>query len=293
MFSVENVDYTDYTNRQLLAVPAGILLATFVIIGATMALTGTPAHLGQEFTGGVTVQVTTDAPMDQVRSDFSSVATPESVQSTRTGYILSYQPLSEDEMSQLRNVASSYADNSVSQISPTYGASLQTQGISAVVFAFAVMSIIIFAFFRTVVPSLAVVLSAFSDMVVPIGVMNLLGIDLSLATIPALLLLIGYSIDSDILLTRSVLKGRRSEFHENVEKAMETGITMTTTSMAAMFAMAVVSHLASIFVLRDIGVILFVGLGVDIINTYMMNVSLLRWEVVDRRGKASNSRGGA
>jgi len=44
-----------------------------------------------------------------------------------------------------------------------------------VALAFLGMSVLVFALFRTFVLSLAVVASAFSDLMVPIAVMNLLG----------------------------------------------------------------------------------------------------------------------
>ncbi|MDY6779378.1 MAG: protein translocase subunit SecF [Halobacteria archaeon] len=297
MITVEDIDYTEYSNLQLLVVPALLLVFVGVVVGATYVTTGSPVSLGFEFTGGAEVQVTTDAPIEQVRSDFSGIQglpNPANVRSISTGYIVTYKPtagegvLSNSQTTKLQDfLDANYPQSSISQIAPTYGSSLLVQGVWAVVFAFLIMSVTVFAFFRTFVPSIAVVLSAFSDMVVPIAFMNLLGIELSLATIPAVLLLIGYSIDSDILLTRNVLEGRRSQFYENVKTAMKTGITMTTTSMGAMAVMAVTSHLFSIFVLRDIGIILFVGLGTDILNTYMMNVALLRRHVL---GPVSPSR---
>lgn len=288
MISVDDIDYSSRSNLELISVPALLLALVVVVVAVTFFLTSSPVHLGFEFTGGTSVQITTDQPIGDVESDFAGiegVPEPANVRSTRTGYVVTFQPLSSQQRDRLSEyVDNNYQQSSLEQVSAAYGESLLRQSFGAVVFAFIIMSITIFALFRTFVPSVAVVASAFSDMVVPLAVMNLLGIEVSLATIPAVLLLIGYSIDSDILLTRSVLKGRRSEFYDNVRIAMRTGITMTTTSMAAMAVMAVVSHLFSIFVLRDIGIILFVGLGTDIMNTYMMNVALLRWHVLGGRG---------
>ena len=59
-------------------------------------------------------------------------------------------------------------------------------------------------------PSGAVVLSAFADIVMTAAVMTVIGIELTLPTTAALLMLIGYSVDSDILLTMRVLKRQGS-----------------------------------------------------------------------------------
>jgi len=134
----------------------------------------------------------------------------------------------------------------------------------------------VFAMFRTFIPSVAVVLSAFSDIVIPLALMNVFGIKLSLGTVAALLMLIGYSVDSDILLNNHILR-RRGDFYESTYRAMRTGVTMTLTSLSAMAVMAIVAWYFDIPLLPDIGVVLVFGLTADLMNTYLMNVSLLRW----------------
>jgi preprotein translocase subunit SecF len=286
--AIEDIDYSEHSSKKLLAIPLAIFVLALLVLAVHFALTGLPVGLGFEFTGGVSLQIQTDQPVSQVEADFSTiegVSEPVSVQSISTGAVVRYQPLTDDEMSNLRDFRDDqYPDASIEMVSPAQGTSLLYQSTGAVLFAFLLMSVVIFAFFRTFVPSMAIVASATSDMIVPIGIMTLLGIDVSLSTIPAILLLIGYSIDSDILLTRNTLTGRRKKFYGNVRSAMRTGVTMTTTSMAAMAVMAVSAQAFSIFVLRDIGIILFFGLGMDLINTYMMNIAVLRWHVLDRRG---------
>ena len=110
--------------------------------------------------------------------------------------------------------------------------------------------------------------------------MNLFGIDLTLGTVAALLMLIGYSVDSDILLNNSVLR-QSGDFYESTRRAMRTGVTMTVTSIAAMAVMTVLASLFGIQIMRAIGFILVVGLLADLMNTYLINVSLLRWYVYE------------
>jgi len=89
-------------------------------------------------------------------------------------------------------------------------------------------------------------------------------------------MIIGYSVDSDILLNNHILR-RRGGFYESTFRAMRTGVSMTITSIGAMTTMAVVSRLLGIPLLDDIALILVFGLTADLINTYMLNMSLLRW----------------
>jgi preprotein translocase subunit SecF len=115
-----------------------------------------------------------------------------------------------------------------------------------------------------------------ADMMVPIALMNLFGIKLSLGTVAALLMLIGYSVDSDLLLTNHVLR-RRGGFYESAYRAMRTGVTMTLTSLSASIVMALTAAILGIDLLTAIGTVLAFGLATDLMNTYLFNLGLLRW----------------
>jgi preprotein translocase subunit SecF len=271
-----DVDHRDYSNRQLATVPLAVLAAALVVIAAWYVLTGAPVGLGIEFTGGTELIVQTEQSPAEIRDEFSLPV--ESVSPVRTEantYVVTSQSTNLDAFErQARGAGMSI--QSAARTAAAFGGSSQTTALYGVGAAFAGMVIVVFLLFRTVVPSVAVIVSAFSDIVVPVALMNLLGIKLSLGTVAALLMLIGYSVDSDILLNTHVLR-RRGSFHESVERAMRTGVTMTLTSIVAMSVMAVVASLFAIDLLAAIGTVLVLGLTTDLMNTYMLNVSLLRW----------------
>jgi len=149
---------------------------------------------------------------------------------------------------------------------------------SAILLAFALMAIVVFLIFRKVVPGGAVILSAFADIVMTLAVVNLLGIKLSLAGITAFLLLIGYSVDTDILLTSRLLKRRGGSVNERMWGAFKTGTTMTVTSIIAVAVTLMIIFNAS-EALRQIFTILLIGLGFDLANTWLMNASIIKWYV--------------
>jgi len=275
-FGVRDVDYEKYSNRQLAAVPLAVLAAALLVIGAWWAMTGVPVDLGLEFTGGTEVQFTADDSIEEVRAAFDGVEY-DSIQPASTGntYILTTQSTDIDEIEAAAGAAG-YEIEQVQGRSPSFGASSQRQALIGLGVAFLGMSVLVFLMFRTFVPSIAVVLSAFSDIMIPVALMNLFGIQLSLGTVAALLMLIGYSVDSDILLNNHVLR-RRGGFYESTYRAMRTGVTMTLTSITAMVVMTAVATLFGIPLLPDIGLILVFGLTADLMNTYLMNVSLLRY----------------
>jgi preprotein translocase subunit SecF len=280
-FEVPEVDYTRYTNRQLAAVPLAVLAVALLIIGGWYVMTGAPVSPGLEFTGGAELRVAVDAPDGQAREQIQQTfdPAPESIRSVPSDntYVLTFQTeevgvsaLEEQARAAGFEVESSYT------VSPSFGSRTQLLAIGGVAFAFLGMSALVFLMFRTFVPSIAVVISAFSDIVIPVALMNVLGIDLTLGTVAALLMLIGYSVDSDILLNNHILR-RSGGFYESTHRAMRTGVTMTLTSLSAMAVMAVVATLFGIQLLASIGLILVFGLATDLMNTYMLNLSLLRW----------------
>ncbi|MFB6252397.1 MAG: protein translocase subunit SecF [Halobellus sp.] len=284
-FRVPEVDYTRYTNRQLAAIPLVVLVVALVVIGGWYVMTGSPVNQGIAFTGGTEVQVAIDGPQsaaeEQIRSAFSEE--PETIRSVpaQSVYVVTFQSeAGSDGISAAaleRQAQDAGLDvRSVSSVSASFGANTQVLALGGLGVAFLGMSILVFAMFRVFVPSIAVVLSAFSDIAIPLALMNVLGIELSLGTVAALLMLIGYSVDSDILLNNHVLR-RSGDFYESTYRAMRTGVTMTLTSISAMVVMTVTATLFGIQLLAAIGTVLVFGLAADLMNTYLLNLSLLRW----------------
>lgn len=146
--------------------------------------------------------------------------------------------------------------------------------ISMIVFlAFAV--VFIRTYIKNSVPAFAVMLSAFADIVMTLAVVNFVGMKLSTAGIVAFLMLIGYSVDSDIMLTTRILN-KKEETNTVLKSAFKTGMTMTVTSIIAVAtALIVVYPFGS--VLNQIFIILLIGLAFDIFNTWITNASIIKW----------------
>jgi len=167
-------------------------------------------------------------------------------------------------------------------IGPTFGEIVREQGIKAIVYAFIGMAIVVFLFFRVPVPSMTVVFSAFSDMIIAIALMNIFGIELSQATIAALLMLIGYSVDSNILLTTRLLRRKEFTVEEAYYSSLKTGFTMSTTTLGALASLWIFSTAQ---VIDDIASVLIFGLLADFMNTWILNAGVLRLYIAKREGK--------
>jgi len=280
------------TLKQMLVIPVIVLLVSLSILVYTTSTTGTPIELGMEFKGGTAIVFDTTKTPDQLKEEYQKYPV---IQAREYGGIerklLQFGPMKELELEELtKKINSEYTNVEIRQMGEVVSQSLQGQALRAILFSFLGMAIVVFIIFRTFVPSIAVVISAFADIVFAAAMMDVFGIVLSLGTVAALLMLIGYSVDTDILLTTRLLK-RKGELDDKIRDAMKTGLTMTTTTLAALVALFLVSsgsYLVSTFtridIIRDISVVLIFGLIADIINTWMTNVGILRW-YIERQGQ--------
>ncbi|MFC2154520.1 hypothetical protein ACFLRC_03445 [Candidatus Altiarchaeota archaeon] len=165
-------------------------------------------------------------------------------------------------------------------VGPTLGTRFKEQGIKALLVAFLFMAIVIFIAFREFIPSIAVMSAATCDIIIALGGMSLFGLQMEPASLAALLMLIGYSVDSDILLTARVMKRRGVEVNERIDNAMTTGLTMTGTTLAALTVVRVVSiYIIPIETLATISAVLLMGLFADLATTWLMNAGMLKWYI--------------
>ncbi len=170
----------------------------------------------------------------------------------------------------------------------TFSKDFYKQLLVAIVIAFFLMSIVVFIQFKNFIPSLAVIYSAIADILMSLVVINILKIPLSTAGIVAFLMLIGYSVDTDILLTNKVLKREGKSINQKIWESFKTGITMTLTSIVAVLAaLIIVGPFSS--TLFQIFLIMMLGLIFDILNTWLTNVSIIKWYALSLEKKRNEN----
>ena len=172
-------------------------------------------------------------------------------------------------------------DYGIEIIGSSLGASFFRESLIALAVAFLFMGLVVLIYFRTFIPSIAIILAAFSDMVVALAAINLMDIRIGTAGIAAFLMLIGYSVDTDILLTVRVLKRKEGNVMDRVLSSIKTGMTMTIT---AIISVIVALSVTQSEVIRQIMLILLIGLIADIFFTWILNVGLLRI-YIERKAK--------
>jgi preprotein translocase subunit SecF len=173
------------------------------------------------------------------------------------------------------------------EISATLGSDFIKASIKVGIIAFILLSFVIFLFFRELVPSGLIIFAATFDILAGLAGMAILGLPLSLTTIPTLLMLVGYSVDTDILLSTKLLKNRTDDVFTATNKSMATGLTMTITTIVTVLVMVIVSYFMQMTVILEIASILLFGLIGDIISTWFFNAPALI-TYVQRKNKNKN-----
>jgi preprotein translocase subunit SecF len=278
-------DVNRYTPRQMVVIPLVLLILSLAVLGYTMATTGMPVPPGMDFSGGTAVTLFTSDSTDSLSATFSGYPLISIGEGVNNGKYVKFGPMDDDSLQSLAALINErYPDAKIDQIGASFGETLQNQAAIALVLSFIGMAIVVFLAFRTFVPSAAVVLSAFADIVMTAAVMTVVGIELTLPTTAALLMLIGYSVDSDILLTMRVIK-RQGKLDEKLAGAFRTGIIMTTTTLAAVAAMWAVTYFGNVPVIPEISAVLFIGLLIDMMNTWLTNAGIIKWYMIGRGAK--------
>ncbi|MEN6519262.1 MAG: protein translocase subunit SecF [Methanospirillum sp.] len=278
-------DINRYPPKLMVTIPLIVLLLALASLGVNTLLTGMPVTPGMDFAGGTAVTVFTTDTSDQITAAFADYPLIDVESGINNGKYLKFGPMEDAQFRSLSAlILQKYPDAKIDQIGASFGATLQEQAIIAMAFSFILMAIVVFVVFRIFVPSAAVVLSAFSDIVIAAALMNVFGIPLSLATTAALLMLIGFSVDSDILLTNRVLK-RQGNLADKMAGAFTTGFIMTSTAIAAVIAMWVVSLVGQVEIIFQISTVMLFGLVADIFNTWVLNAGILRWYLEGREAR--------
>ncbi len=179
-------------------------------------------------------------------------------------------------------------DYAVEEVGSSMGENFFGDLAKTLLFAFLLMGAVVLFYFRTPFVSLTVIVSALFDLIITLGVINLLQVKLSTAGVAAFLMLLGYSIDTNALLTARVLKRPAgATVFSAIVDAFRTGMTMIAAGLSATIIAYVISESP---VVKQIMLILIIGLLVDILTAWVQNAGLLRWHLEGKQSPGGAAR---
>lgn len=288
--------FYDKHHKALLILPMLLLLFSIIQISYQAVSTGGDfIHKDISLKGGVGITIPTDVPIDSasLQAQLAAKGFTVSIRNLESAgnpvaFIIE-SDIDLNDKARIDNLLSSINETypfnageySVEGVGSSIGQSFFKQAVYALLFSFILMSLVVVISFRTLIPCAAVLLAAVSDILFTIAVANIAGIKVSTAGIAALLMLIGYSVDTDILLTSRVLKRTEGTVLDRIYSSFKTGMMMTLTTLAAVI---IALMLTSSDVIRQIMTILLIGLIADMIFTWLQNTTILKL-YVDHKNK--------
>lgn len=273
--------------------PIGFLIFSLVILGNNYAATGDFIEKDISLKGGFLLTIESSTPIDlslseeELSNSLNEQVKIRELSSLGSGGIVGYSfEYAGEDIDALMIEAGTLVGTtnrdlmSIEEISNAISERFWNGTIRAILVAIGAMSVVMFLYFRKVVPALGIIVSGVSNIVGTFAVMSLMGISISTSGIAAILMLLGYSIDSNIVLTARALKRKELALNERIYSAIKTGLTMSVTSIIALFVLYLASTAA---ILKTISLILIIGLLLDLMFTWIQNAGILRM-YLERKG---------
>ncbi len=274
--------------KKLLIIPLIIFAISLFIIFQHNASTGEIVEKDVTLKGGLTITIYSskvipqlDAELEQrfPQADINVRQLKEFGSDEQIGILIEAAEVEEETLKpaleNIMGIEFNHDNYSVEEVGSILGNSFYKQMRTALILAFIFMGIVVLIAFRALVPAFTIVFCAFADMVFAVAMLNTLGMRLSTAGIAALLMLIGYSIDTDIVITTKALKRKEEgSIIDRIVSGTKTGLTMTISTVAAL---SIGYFVSQSYVIKEMFIIIIFGLIFDVIMTYLFNTGILVW----------------
>lgn len=281
--------------RKIVLVPFLLLLLSAGLLGYNKLTTGEFIEKGISLKGGytATIELSTEISTESLagtleNEGFESVEIrllKDPITGTISGYDLFTETnitISQIQDIFLRDYSITLSDEQISFAfqSATIADTFYRQAVIALLFAFLLMGAVVFFYFKTLATSFSIIFSTLSDVLCVLAFMNLFGMKLSIASLGALLMIIGYSADSDVILATNIIKRKDGTLEERMKRAIKTEIIMNIAALSVYTLMFIFSNVQMI---KEIAFVLLLGILFDIINTWLGNANIQRILAVDRK----------
>ena len=273
--------YQRLRNRQLIA----ISIVVSIVLFAPVLLLGVP--LGRDFKGGSLIMIENVPDFSSVKSVIESLlGTNVDVVPIKNGLHIETDALSENNENNVKGALtqSGIPENSITiePIGPAISGLQSEQMLYSIIVAFIVIGIITFIIFRRRVVPMAILLVVGLDILCVLGYMSLFRVPLSLTSILVIVMLVGYAIDTNILLAYRVLKRVGGESREQVAASLNTGLMIGVLLVVILLSLNI---LTSAMQLNVLTAMLIFGIAINILNTWFLGAGILLRHAERQRGK--------
>lgn len=277
--------YQRLRNRQLIA----ISLVVSVVLFTPVLLLGVP--LGRDLKGGslIMVQGLENVPdSGSVKSVIEGLlCTNVDVVHVKNGLHIETDALNENDETNVKGALFTQfgipTDSvTIEPIGPAISGLQSEQMLYSIIVAFVVIGIITLIIFRRRVVPMTILLVIGLDILCVLGYMALFRVPLSLTSILVIVMLIGYAIDTNILLAYRVLKRVGGEPREQATASINTGLMMGVLLVVILLSLNIITSAMQLNVLT---VMLIFGVAINILNTWFLGAGILLRHAERQRGK--------
>ena len=279
----------------------GLAIITLIISIGAFAVRGERA-MGIDFTGGTLIKFQlgkeTKIPLDEVRKvvegmQLSKAAYPQQEKNLTTGTMITVRCATKDSkaiieklresipaLGEMKPDSKEYAiDASQDEVSALIGGTALTDSLIAI--ALGLLGIVLYMTLRFEFSfALGGFVAIFHDIIICVGVVVLMGGELSLIHVGAVLTIAGYSISDTIIVfdrVREMLLTRTDSVEKVMNEAVNATLSRTLlTSGATLISVAILAFLGGT-ALRDFGVMIFIGIIVGTFSSIFIASPVVLW----------------
>ncbi|MBN2542375.1 protein translocase subunit SecF [bacterium] len=288
----QNINFDFLGKKKICFTISGVLILAGII---SLIIHGGPEY-NIDFTGGKFVEFKSDKPLEisEIRQALSDLGLEESevqnVKGENLIYIRTLRELSGEEdltTSILNALQEKYPDTKISllrdeTVGPKIGEELRGKALWAILIA--LLGILIYVTFRFKFRfAVAAIIALFHDVFITLGLFSLMGKEISLSIVAALLTIVGYSINDTIVISDRIRENTRILYRETFEKLVNTSLNQTF-SRTIITSLVVLIVLFCIFflggpVIRDFSLALIIGSIVGTYSSiYVVSPIVVQWE---------------
>ncbi|MCD6402729.1 MAG: hypothetical protein J7K98_00170 [Candidatus Aenigmarchaeota archaeon] len=266
--------------KKLLPIPVALFIFSLLVLFNNYKTYGEFIQKDIDLKGGTLITIETYQPLelDKVESELAKTFGSVIVSGLKslTGYGATIQVSSdvhaEDVIKVIENMGIKIRGYSVETVGPALGEAFWYQIVKVLVGGFVFMGIMVFLIYRSPVPSFAIVITSIANILTTVALVNIIGLKISFPGFAALLMVLSYTVDTNIVLTTKSLRSGKKGFEQTYKTAFSTAFKIIIAVVASMSVMLLVPTSR---VIVDIAIILIIGLLNDLVYTWILNASIL------------------
>jgi len=276
---------------------AYIFSALLLLVGIFFLVVHHGLSYGVDFTGGTLMQVKFGKATDvaQVRSAISGLGGGEAqIQQLGQGnqYVIRLPVFQSDQQrdvgDELRSALASsfgqdgYTVERTEAVGPKVGNELQSKALEAILIAFG-LTLVYLAFRFEWRFGVAAIIATGHDILITFGFISMFNVDITLATVAAVLTIVGYSLNDTIIVfdrMRENFKGKRKELYvetlnRSINETLPRTVLTSGTTLATLFALFIFGG----EVIRPFALVLILGIGIGTFSSiFVASPALLEIE---------------